>query len=118
MHSLPNFAVLEGESRHKLSTKQRQSAMFVSDILEKLSLSPRSAHQSPLSVQITSAGLYFFWTTKVFPKFLLLFESQANFQTEEFGSYDYALLSLSLVMCSLSSLSAHAHAKKTAVDCL
>ena len=118
MHSLPNFAVLEGELRHKSSAKQQQSAMFVSDILEKLSLSPRSAHQSPLSVQITSAGLYFFWTTKVFPKFLLLFESQANFQTEEFGSYDYALLSLSLVMCSLSSLSAHAHAKKTAVDCL
>ena len=51
MHSLPNFAVLEGESRHKSSAKQQQSAMFVSlDILEKLSLSPRSAHQSPLSV--------------------------------------------------------------------
>ena len=50
MHSLPNFAVLEGELRHKSSAKQQQSAMFVSDILEKLSLSPRSAHQSPLSV--------------------------------------------------------------------
>ena len=33
MHSLPNFAVLEGES----------------DILEKRSLSPRLAHQFPLS---------------------------------------------------------------------
>ena len=50
MHSLPKFAVLEGESRHKSSTKQQQLAMFVSDILEKLSLSPRSTHQSPLSV--------------------------------------------------------------------
>ena len=50
MHSLPKFAVLEGESRHKYSTKQQQSAMFVSDILEKLSLSPRSTHLSPLSV--------------------------------------------------------------------
>ena len=50
MHSLPNFAVLEGESRHKSSAKQQQSAMFVSDILGKRSLSPRSAHQSPLSV--------------------------------------------------------------------
>ena len=50
MHSFPNFAVLEGESRHKSSIKQQQSAMFVSDILEELSLSPRSAHQSPLSV--------------------------------------------------------------------
>ena len=45
MHSLPNFAVLEGESRHKSSAKQQQLA-----ILDKLSLSPRSAHQSPLSV--------------------------------------------------------------------
>ena len=48
MHSLPNFAVLEGELRDKSSTKQQQSALFVSDIPEKLSLSPRSAHQSPL----------------------------------------------------------------------
>ena len=59
MHSLPNFAVLEGELRHKSSAKQQQSAMFVSDILEKLSLSPRSAHQCPLSVNheiITSFG--------------------------------------------------------------
>ena len=50
MHFSPKFAVLEGESRHKSSAKQQQSAMFVSDILEKLSLSPRSMHQSPLSV--------------------------------------------------------------------
>ena len=50
MHSLPKFVVLDGASRHKSSAKQQQSAMFVSDILEKLSLSPRSAHQSPLSV--------------------------------------------------------------------
>ena len=50
MHSLPNFAVLEGVLRHKSSAKQQQSAMLVSDILEKLFLLPRSAHQSPLSV--------------------------------------------------------------------
>ena len=55
---------------------------------------------------------------KVFPKFLLPFESQASFQSEEFGSYDYAPRSLSLVTRSLSSLSAHAYEKKTAVDCL
>ena len=48
MHSMPNFAVLKGESRHESSAKQQQAAMFVSDILEKLALSPRSAHQSPL----------------------------------------------------------------------
>ena len=48
IHSMPNFAVLEGESRHEASTKQQQAAMFVADILEKLALSPRSVHQSPL----------------------------------------------------------------------
>ena len=47
MHSMPNFAVLEGDSRHESSAKQ-QVVMFVSDILEQLALSPRSAHQSPL----------------------------------------------------------------------
>ena len=50
MHSMPNFAVLKGESRHESSAKQQQAAMFVSNILEKLALSPRSAHQSPLSI--------------------------------------------------------------------
>ena len=48
MHSMPNFAVLERESRHQSSAKQQQAAMFVSDIFEKLALSPRSVHQSPL----------------------------------------------------------------------
>ena len=60
MHSLPKFAVLEGESRHKSTARQQQSAMFVSEIREKRSLSPRSAHQSPLSVNhqiFTSFGL-------------------------------------------------------------
>ena len=110
MHSMQNFAVLEGESRHESSAKQQQAAMFVSDILEKLALSPRSAHQSDLHFK--SPDLYLFCTRKVFLKFLLPFESQASFQSEEFGSYDYATRSLSLVVCSLSSLSAHAHAKK------
>ena len=48
MRSMPNFAVLEDKSRHESSLKQQQTAMFVSDILDKLALSPRSAHQSPL----------------------------------------------------------------------
>ena len=48
MHSIPNFAVRERESRHESSAKQLQAAMFVSDFLEKLALSPRSADQSPL----------------------------------------------------------------------
>ena len=96
MHSMPNFAVLEGESRHKASAKQQQAALFVSDILEKCALSTRSAHH------------YLFYTTKVIPKFLLPFESQASFQSEKFGSCDYA----PLVACSLSGLGAHAHAKR------
>ena len=48
MHSMPNFAVLRGESRHESSAKQQKAAMFVSDILEKLALSTPSAYQSPL----------------------------------------------------------------------
>ena len=48
MHPMPNFAVLEGESRHEASAKQQQAAMFLSDILEKHALSTSSAHQSPL----------------------------------------------------------------------
>ena len=49
MHSLPNF--LEGESRHKSSTKQQQTHVGVRHPWETFSLiSPRSAHQSPLSV--------------------------------------------------------------------
>ena len=50
---------------------------------------------------------------KVFPKFLLPLESQASFKSEKCGSYDYAPQSLSLVAYYLSSLSAHAHAKKS-----
>ena len=56
-----------------------------------------------ISLHFKSTDLYLFCTTKVFPKFLLPFQSQANFQSEQFGSYDYAPQSLSLVACSLSS---------------
>ena len=48
IHSMPNFVVLEGESRHESSAKKQQTAMFVSDIVEKRALSTRSEHQSPL----------------------------------------------------------------------
>ena len=58
MHSMSNFAVLKGESSHKSSAEQQQAAMFVSDILEKLALSPRSAHQSPLEITISLPILY------------------------------------------------------------
>ena len=56
-----------------------------------------------ISLHFKSPDLYLFCTTKVFPKFLLPFQSQASFQSEQFGSYDYAPRSLSLVACSLSS---------------
>ena len=56
-----------------------------------------------ISLHFKSTDLYLFCTTKVFPKFLLPFQSQASFQSEQFGSYDYAARSLSLVACSLTS---------------
>ena len=108
---MPNFAVLEGESRHESGAKQQQAAMFVSDILKKLTLHLVQR----ISLHFKSPDFYLFCTTKVFPKSLLPFESQASFQSDEFGSFDYAQRSLSVVACSLSSLSAHAHAKKTPV---
>ena len=49
MHSLPNLILLKGNQDTSRAPNNNKS-MFVSDILEKLSLSPRSAHQSPLSV--------------------------------------------------------------------
>ena len=108
MHCLPNFAVLEGKSRHKHQTTTI-SHVRVRHPWETFSF---TSFNSSVSTFCKSADLHFFWTTKVFPKFLLPFESKASFQSEEFGSYDYAPLSMSLVMCSLSSLSANAHAKK------
>ena len=56
-----------------------------------------------ISLHFKSPDVYLFCTTKVFPKFLLPFQCQASFQREQFGSYDYAPRSLSLVACSLSS---------------
>ena len=58
MHSMPNFGVLEGESRLGSSAKQQQAPMFMSDILEKLALSPRSAYQSPLEITRSLLILY------------------------------------------------------------
>ena len=59
MHYMTKFAVLEGESRDDSSDQQQQAAMFVSDILEKLALSPRSAHQSPLKITRSLLILYY-----------------------------------------------------------
>ena len=56
-----------------------------------------------ISLHFKSTDLYLFCTTKVFLKFLLPFQSQASFQSEQFGSYDYAARSLSLVASSLAS---------------
>ena len=56
-----------------------------------------------ISLHFKSPDLCLSCTTKVFPKFLLPFQCQASFQSEQFGSYHYAPRSLSLVACSLSS---------------
>ena len=109
MHSTPNFAVLEGNqdmSRAPNNNKQPCSC--------QTSLRNLLFHLvQRISLHFKSPDLYLFCTTKVFPKFLLPFESQESFQSKEFGSHDYAPRWLSLVTCSLSSLSAHARAEKT-----
>ena len=53
--------------------------MFVSGILEKLALS------LSFSLRFKSPDLYLSCTTKDFPKFLLPFQCQASFQSEQFG---------------------------------
>ena len=56
-----------------------------------------------ISLLFKSPDLYLFCTTKVFPKLLQPFESQASFQSKEFGSYDlYAPQLLSLVVISFN----------------
>ena len=111
MHSMPNFAVIKGNqdtSRAPNNNKQPCSC--------QTSLRNVLFHLVPrINLHFKSPDLYLFCTTKVFPKFLLPFESQARFQSEEFGSHDNAPRSLSLVACSLSNLSAQAHAKKIPV---
>ena len=81
MHSLPNF--LEGESRHKSSTKQQQTHVRVRHPSETFSFTSFSAS---VSTFCKSPDLYFFWTMKVFPKFLLLNLKQA-FKVKNFSSY-------------------------------
>ena len=86
--------------------------MFVSDILENLLFHLVQR----ISLHFKSPDLYLFCTTKVFPKSLLPFQSQASFQSEQFGSYDYAPRSLSAGRVPfVKSAVAHAHAKKTPV---
>ena len=113
MQSMPNFA--EASWRRIKTRVERQrttgSHIRVRHPWKTCYFTSFSASVFTLNHQIFNL----FSTTKVIPKFLLPFESQASFQSEEFGSYDYAPRLVSLVACSLSSLSAHAHAKKTPV---
>ena len=51
-----------------------------------------------ISLHLKSPDLYLFCKKKVFPKFLLPFESQESFSSEEFAYYDYAPRSLSLLV--------------------
>ena len=99
MPSMPNFVVLKGESRHESSAKQQQAAMFGQTSLRNLLFHLVQR----ISLHVKSTDLYLFCTANVFPKFLLPFQSQASFQSEQFGSYNHAAQSLSLVACSLTS---------------
>ena len=66
-----------------------------------------------IRLHFKSPDLYLFCTTTIFSKFPLPFESQASFQSEEFGSYDYAPRSLSLRSRALYQVAvAHAHEKR------
>ena len=86
--------------------------MFVSDTLRNLLFHLVQR----ISLHLKSPDLYLFCTTKVFPKFLLPFQSQASFQSEQFGSYVYAPRSLSAGRVPfVKSAVAHAHEKKTPV---
>ena len=99
IHCMPNFAVLNGQSRHESSAKQQQQACSCLTSLRNLLFHLVQR----ISLHFKSTDLYLFCRTKVFPKFLLPFQSQASFQSEQFGSYDYTARSLSLVACFLTS---------------
>ena len=109
MHSLPKFPVLEGESRHKSSSKQQQSAMFVLDILEKLSLSPRSTDQSPLSVnhQIFTS----FRQQRSFISSCYHLNLRQAFKVKNLVPMTMHHCRCHWPRASLSSLNAHAHVK-------
>ena len=111
-HSMSNFAVRDGESRHESIAKQRKQPCSCQTSLKTLLFHLVQR----ISLHLKTPDLHLFCTTKDFPTSQLPFESQARFQCEEFGSYECAPRSLSLVACSLSSLSAHAYTKKTPVS--
>ena len=75
-----------------------------------------------ISLHFKLPDLYLSCTTKLFPKFLLPFQCQASFQSEQFGSYDYAPCrchwSWAGRVLFVKSGVAHAHAKKTPVQLL
>ena len=99
MHSMTKFAVLEGNQETIRATNNNKQPCSCQTSLRNLLFHLVQR----ISLHFKSTDLYLFCTTKVFPKFLLPFQSQASFQSEQFGSYDYAARSLSLVACSLTS---------------
>ena len=117
MHSMPNFAVLERESRHESSAKLNNNKQPCSCQTSLRNLLFHLVQR--ISLHFKSPDLYLSCTTKVFPKFLLPFQCQASFQSEQFGSYDYApcLCHWSRVgrVLFVKSGVADAHAKKTPV---
>ena len=99
---MPNFAVLEGESRHDSSAETTTSNhVRVRHPWETCSFTSFSESVSALNNQIFT----YFVQRRSFLSSCYHFNLKQAFewQTEEFGSYDYVPRSLSLVACSLSS---------------
>ena len=99
MHSMPNFAVLKGNQDTSRAPNNNKQPCSCPTSLRNLLFHPVQR----IGLLFKSTDLYLFCTTKVFPKFPLPFQSQASFQRGQFGSYDYAARSLSLVAFSLTS---------------
>ena len=58
MHAMPNYEVLERESRHESNAKQQQAAMFVSNPKETCSFTSFKASVSNLNHQIFTYFVY------------------------------------------------------------
>ena len=114
MHSMPNFAVLERESRTSRAPNNNKRPCSCQTSLRNLLFHLVQR----ISLHFKSPDLYLSCTTKVFPKFLLPFQCQASFQSEQFGSYDYAPRSLALVACSLSSQRSRMLMQKRPLFCI
>ena len=105
MHSMPNLNGNQDTSRAPNNNKQPCSC--------QTSLRNLLFHLvQRTSLHFKSPDLYLSCTTKVFPKFLLTFQFQASFQSEQFLCTTVAVTGRVLFV---KSAVAHAHVKKTPV---